>query len=82
MTQGCGCHEHGGATGTITRPAAVDGGWTVREVLEAKPESRAVLAELGLNHCCGAHLTLTEAAASAGVPLERVLAALGATVAS
>jgi len=29
-----------------------------------------------LDHCCGAQLTLREAAASAGVPLEALLVAL------
>ena len=33
--------------------------------------------QMGINHCCGAHLTLREAAASAGVPLETLLTALG-----
>jgi iron-sulfur cluster repair protein YtfE (RIC family) len=32
--------------------------------------------EMGINHCCGAHLTLQEAAAAAGVPLDALLAAL------
>jgi hypothetical protein len=32
---------------------------------------------MGINHCCGAHLTLREAAAAAGVPLDTVLTALG-----
>ena len=32
--------------------------------------------EMGINHCCGAQLTLREAAASAGVPLDALLAAL------
>jgi uncharacterized protein (DUF2249 family) len=30
----------------------------------------------GINHCCGAHLTLTEAAAAAGIALEELLSAL------
>ena len=64
----------------------IDPNQTVHEVIEAHPDLRSVFEALGLNHCCGAHLTLTEAAASAGVPLERVLASLGerlaATVAS
>jgi iron-sulfur cluster repair protein YtfE (RIC family) len=34
--------------------------------------------EMGINHCCGAHLTPTEAAASAGVALEALLRALSA----
>ena len=66
--------------------ALIDPNQTVYETLEAHPELRPVFEDLGLNHCCGAHLTLTEAAASAGVPLERVLASLrerlAATVAS
>ena len=32
--------------------------------------------EMGINHCCGAHLTLSEAAAAAGVRLDALLAAL------
>ena len=35
-----------------------------------------VMKEMGINHCCGAQLTLREAAASAGVPLDTLLAAL------
>ncbi len=35
-----------------------------------------IMKEMGINHCCGAHLTLREAAAAAGVPLDALLAAL------
>ncbi|HEX7215395.1 MAG TPA: DUF542 domain-containing protein [Methylomirabilota bacterium] len=35
-----------------------------------------IMKTMGINHCCGAQLTLREAAASAGVPLEALLAAL------
>jgi iron-sulfur cluster repair protein YtfE (RIC family) len=31
---------------------------------------------MGINHCCGAGLTLVEAAASVGMPVATVLAAL------
>ena len=62
--------------------AVVDRDQTVYEVLDAHPELRPVFEALGLNHCCGAHLTLTEAAASGGVPLERMLATLGARLAA
>ena len=31
---------------------------------------------MGINHCCGAQLTLAEAAAAAGVPLQALLEAL------
>jgi uncharacterized protein (DUF2249 family) len=50
---------------------------TVGTLLAQHPELRPVLADLGINHCCGAHLTLEEAAASAGVPLERLLRSIG-----
>jgi iron-sulfur cluster repair protein YtfE (RIC family) len=32
--------------------------------------------EMGINHCCGALLTLREAAAAADIPLDRLLGAL------
>jgi iron-sulfur cluster repair protein YtfE (RIC family) len=34
---------------------------------------------MGINHCCGAQLTLSEAAASAGVPLDTLLTMLNGT---
>jgi iron-sulfur cluster repair protein YtfE (RIC family) len=43
--------------------------------------SRAILEAFGLNHCCGAHLTLREGAAAAGVAVDDVLAALNAPAA-
>ena len=36
----------------------------------------AALQRLGINHCCGGHLTLRAAAAAAGVELQTVLEAL------
>ena len=42
------------------------------------PRALAVLKTRGINHCCGAHLSLREAAASAGVPLNEVVAAIEA----
>jgi iron-sulfur cluster repair protein YtfE (RIC family) len=35
-----------------------------------------VMKAMGINHCCGAGLTLSEAAAAAGVPLDALLIAL------
>jgi regulator of cell morphogenesis and NO signaling len=35
-----------------------------------------VMKQMGINHCCGAQLTLAEAAAAAGVPIEALLEAL------
>jgi regulator of cell morphogenesis and NO signaling len=49
---------------------------TVAEVTEAHPAALAVFKKMGVNHCCGAHLSLTEAAASAGIQLDALLAAL------
>ena len=40
------------------------------------PDGLEVLKGLGINHCCGAHLSLREAAAVAGVPLATLLSAL------
>lgn len=53
-------------------------------VAEISRDSRAldVLKQAGINHCCGAHLTLAEAAAAAGVPLIPLLARLDAAAPS
>jgi iron-sulfur cluster repair protein YtfE (RIC family) len=42
------------------------------------PAARAVLERFGVNHCCGADLTLREGAAAAGVELAVLLQALDA----
>lgn len=49
---------------------------TVAEVVRRRPGTLETMKEMGINHCCGAHLTLREAAATAGVSLEALLAAL------
>jgi iron-sulfur cluster repair protein YtfE (RIC family) len=68
----CGCGHSGAEPATSpVRPEQ-----TVEEVSHRSPEALAVLQELGINHCCGAHLTLAEAAAAAGVPLDQLLARL------
>jgi iron-sulfur cluster repair protein YtfE (RIC family) len=41
-----------------------------------RPGLLEVLERLGINHCCGAHLSLREAAAAAGVNLDELLRAL------
>jgi iron-sulfur cluster repair protein YtfE (RIC family) len=48
----------------------------VGEVAHHRPGALEVMKEMGINHCCGAQLTLREAAASAGVPLDALLTAL------
>ena len=47
----------------------------VGEVARA-PEARGALERLGVNHCCGAHLTLAAAAAAAGLPVDELLDAV------
>ncbi len=49
---------------------------TTVEEAKKQPGALEVLHRFGLNHCCGAHLSLAESAASAGVRVEDVLAAL------
>src|SRR5262249_56181665 len=51
---------------------------TVGEVARGRAGALEAMKTLGINHCCGAHLTLREAAASAGVPLDALLEALNA----
>jgi regulator of cell morphogenesis and NO signaling len=51
---------------------------TVGEVARWYPGTLEVMKEMGINHCCGAELTLIEAAASVDLPLETLLQALNA----
>jgi iron-sulfur cluster repair protein YtfE (RIC family) len=57
-------------------PRSVRDDETVDEITRRSPRALAVLRDFGINHCCGAHLTLTQAAAAAGVPVERLVRAL------
>jgi regulator of cell morphogenesis and NO signaling len=49
---------------------------TVDMVAKRVPGAGAALRELGIDTCCGGGLTLAQAASSAGIPVERLLAAL------
>ncbi|HEY7519941.1 MAG TPA: DUF542 domain-containing protein [Methylomirabilota bacterium] len=49
---------------------------TTVEEAKTRPGGLDVLTRFGINHCCGAHLPLREAAAAAGVPVDDVLKAL------
>jgi iron-sulfur cluster repair protein YtfE (RIC family) len=49
---------------------------TVADVGQRRAGALQIMTEMGINHCCGAHLTLREAAAAAGVSLDALLAAL------
>jgi len=75
MAHECGCHAHApstirGATAIITPDM------TVGDVAHHYAGTLDVMKDMGINHCCGAHLSLREAAASAGVSLEALLDAL------
>jgi iron-sulfur cluster repair protein YtfE (RIC family) len=64
---------HGAEVFTIGSPITAE--TSVAEATK-RPGAREVLQRFGLNHCCGAHLTLRESAASAGVSVDTVLEAL------
>lgn len=49
---------------------------TVAAVSRRSARALEVLKARGINHCCGAHLTLAEAAAAAGTDLSSLLEAL------
>jgi len=52
---------------------------TVGDVAHQHAGTREVMQRMGINHCCGAQLTLAEAAAAAGVSLQTLLEALNQT---
>ena len=68
MANECRCHHD-----TIEPVRAEQ---TVGDVVHHRAGALEIMTQLGINHCCGAHLTLTEAAATAGVPLDALLTAL------
>jgi len=72
---GCGCGHRG-----VTRVERYTEATTVGDVAR-DTTARAILERFGVNHCCGAHLSLREAAAAAGVPLDDILTALNAPAA-
>jgi len=75
MAHECGCQSHSLATARAAG-AAVTADLTVGDVAHHYAGALDTMKEMGINHCCGAHLTLREAAASAGVRLETLLDAL------
>jgi iron-sulfur cluster repair protein YtfE (RIC family) len=75
MAHSCGCHGHAHpATAGAQAPITADR--TVGDVAHHYPGALEAMQAMGINHCCGAALTLEEAAAAAGVPLDALLAAL------
>ncbi len=73
MAHTCKCGSRSGCSGL-----AVTAERTVADISHDLPGALEVLKNQGINHCCGAHLTLGEAAASAGASLEGLLEALRA----
>lgn len=55
---------------------SIDATRTVADTMREHPGAREAMARLGINHCCGGHLTLAEAAAAAGVSLETLVGTL------
>lgn len=74
MSHQCGCQC--GTTASVPGRPPITAALIVEEVSHRFPGALEVLKRLGINHCCGAHLSLEQAAASAGVPLETLLAQL------
>lgn len=75
MAHSCSCgHDSSMVLGKAAAPIGAE--QTVGEVAHHRPGALEVMKEMGINHCCGAQLTLREAAASAGVPLDALLTAL------
>jgi iron-sulfur cluster repair protein YtfE (RIC family) len=75
MAHQCGCHAQSPAAAQAGG-ATITADLTVGDVGPRYPGMLDLMKERGINHCCGAHLTLREAAASAGVPLDILLDAL------
>jgi len=75
MTQTCSC-RHGSLAANETAIKTVRAEHTVGEVVQHDADALEIMKQLGINHCCGAHLTLREAAVAVGATLEALLAKL------
>ena len=78
MTHSCGCQSAGSPEISKALPP-ITAEQTVEAVSRLSPGALDVMKEMGINHCCGGHLTLSEAAALAGVALEALIEALQRT---
>jgi iron-sulfur cluster repair protein YtfE (RIC family) len=74
MSEACSCHHHRATPPASAAPTAD----SIVSELARDPAARGILEEFGINHCCGGHLPLSQAAAAAGAPLETLLARLAA----
>ena len=52
---------------------ALNADWTVNQVLKKIPGTAPILNRLGIDTCCGGHLTLAEQARQTGVDLPQLL---------
>lgn len=75
MTQTCSC-RHGSLAANEMAVKTVRAEHTVGEVVQHDADALEVMKRMGINHCCGAHLSLREAAAAAGASLDALLAKL------
>jgi iron-sulfur cluster repair protein YtfE (RIC family) len=73
MTHACNCE--GGPEAT-ERTGGITAGDIVGQVARRHQGALEVMKALEINHCCGAQLTLGEAAAAAGIPVEVLFRAL------
>ena len=77
---GCGCRHGASATpvdvGHMACTAALVPEDTVEAAARRSPSGLPTLQRFGIDACCGGQLTLAQAAAAAGVPVETVLRAL------
>lgn len=75
MAHECGCQSHSPAP-PQAGGAPITADLTVGDVARRYAGALDTMKEMGINHCCGAGLTLAEAAASVGMSVGTVLAAL------
>jgi hypothetical protein len=83
MSDGCQCH-HGGAGGAaphlttigLGERGAIGPETTVEAASRRSGRALETLQGFGFDTCCGGRLTLAEASAAAGLPVETVLRAL------
>ena len=75
MAHECGCDAHAPATPSGAE-SLIGQDLTVGDIAQHYVGALDIMKDLGINHCCGAHLSLREAAASAGVALDTLLDAL------
>lgn len=84
MGETCACEcEHGatagpGATVCTEGRRTIVSTNTVEDAARRSPRAAEILRGFGIDTCCGGRLTLSQAAASAGVAVETVLKALDA----